>query len=456
MIRSLFAAIAVAGSLLAASTGASAQTPNRACSPTMGGTAVFTDVGAGGVHADAVRCLAHHGIAEGFGDGRFAPEAEISHAQMATFMKRALRSAGVVLAHPPATEQGFADLVGWRQDLRGNMEQLARMSPPVVRAESSDNFGPDRVVTRAEMADIVVAFLHHASERVDWPSRADRVRVNNRLAPVSRFTDLNEQPNHIRRAVDGLASLEVAHGVTATRFEPEQPVTRAQMAAFIARALAHTGIRYSPASTLEVEVQGIAYAALGGVPAVVGLPVVSQERPGVPVASRRVMVGFAPDDGLVTAGENAGIRGDVFTDTLGRGMVYLTRPADAAPLKQIVRLTVAGGGATAVTMYWGRAGLPSESGAAFLRWADIANDSLVIQKDSPETPPWVATYSLTDTFTVRDASQGSGPRVTDMAGFERALRDNLFSPRNRPPKRGIINWEPGAFGMRAWTLVISF
>ncbi|RMH69250.1 MAG: hypothetical protein D6683_16270, partial [Actinomyces sp.] len=86
--------------------------------------------------------------------------------------------------------------------------------PPV-----GDRYCPDRALTRAEMASLLVRALG--------------------LAPgPDRFVD-DEGSTH-EAAIDALAAAGITRGCNppvGDRYCPDQPVTRAQMAAFLHRAL---------------------------------------------------------------------------------------------------------------------------------------------------------------------------------------------------------------------------
>ena len=59
------------------------------------------------------------------------------------------------------------------------------------------------------------------------------------------FTDIRDLPHSTAQAVVNLFEMGVTTGTSSTRFSPGEPVTRAQMALFITRALAHTNARPS-------------------------------------------------------------------------------------------------------------------------------------------------------------------------------------------------------------------
>ena len=93
----------------------------------------------------------------------------------------------------------------------------------VIRAPGG-NFNPGGAVTRADMAEMLVAAFAHLSA----PDRVEGL-----------FTDTAGLTDGTVRAVEGIAAAEVSTGCAAAprRYCPNKTVTRAQMASFLARAV---------------------------------------------------------------------------------------------------------------------------------------------------------------------------------------------------------------------------
>ncbi len=85
-------------------------------------------------------------------------------------------------------------------------------------------FDPDGVVTRADMTEMMAA----AFGRITLP-----------LSAQGMFTDMEGQPDRVVRAAEALRTVGVTAGCRASplRFCPARPITRAQMASFLYRAL---------------------------------------------------------------------------------------------------------------------------------------------------------------------------------------------------------------------------
>ena len=133
---------------------------------------------------------------------------------MATFLTRALNLA-------PADTAGFAD-VDPASVHAANIDALAAAGITTgCTATPPLRFCPDQPVTRAQMATFLTRALNLAP------------------ADTAGFADVDPASVHAAN-IDALAAAGITTGCTATpplRFCPDQPVTRAQMATFLTRAL---------------------------------------------------------------------------------------------------------------------------------------------------------------------------------------------------------------------------
>ena len=174
----------------------------------------FTDDD-GSPFENAIEWLATSGVTKGCNpptNTRYCPDDPVTRAQMATFLTRALDL--------PAGSTTFSD-VGGDNPFRKAIASLADAgitrgcNPP-----SNTNFCPDEPVTRQQMA----AFLTRA---LGLPNGS------------SSFSDVaSDSP--FRKAIASLADAGITRGCNPpsnTRFCPDDPVTRGQMAAFLYRAL---------------------------------------------------------------------------------------------------------------------------------------------------------------------------------------------------------------------------
>ena len=119
-------------------------------------SAVFDDI-AGTTHQDAIVAVAGAGIASGFGDGTYRPNATVTRGQMAAFLTRGLQLEhdDVDLEEPP-----FSDVAGTIHE-----DAIAA----IVRVDIAGGFGdgtyrPDAEVTRGQMATFLARALDLPTE----------------------------------------------------------------------------------------------------------------------------------------------------------------------------------------------------------------------------------------------------------------------------------------------------
>ena len=181
----------------------------------------------------AADCLAYYGITKGTTAGLFAPDDVVSRWQMALFLVRAAGPAGIVL--PRAFPRGFTDLEQVGSGARDAINQLSALR--IMEGASASTFAPHAMVTRRQMAQFLAAFLK-AAPTGPGGSDVDDVKPDD-----DNFRDLGTVPFITSEDIRRLYEMGVTGGTTATTFSPEAPVSRAQMAVFITRMLAHTNAR---------------------------------------------------------------------------------------------------------------------------------------------------------------------------------------------------------------------
>ncbi len=155
--------------------------------------------------ADAINWLAQQGITTGCDTNRFCPNQPLTRAQMAAFLSRTLKLA-------PTPQDYFTD-----DNTSTFHDHINRLRESQITTGCDTNrFCPNQPVTRAQMA----AFLSRTLK----------------LAPTPQdyFTDDNTSAFHDH--INRLRESQITTGCDTNRFCPNQPVTRAQMAAFLYRA----------------------------------------------------------------------------------------------------------------------------------------------------------------------------------------------------------------------------
>ena len=187
----------------------------------------------GSVHEANIERITLWGITKGCEPGRFCPSKTVNRAQMAVFLLRAaeyLYGYGV----------GGLDAEVWFSDVAADAwyrySAMWAVENGVIRAPGG-NFDPGGAVTRADMAEMLVAAFDHLSA----PDRAEGL-----------FTDTAGLTDGAVRAVEGIAAAEVTTGCAAAppRYCPDKTVTRAQMASFLARAVQGGPCPHVPGATL--------------------------------------------------------------------------------------------------------------------------------------------------------------------------------------------------------------
>ncbi|MYJ11732.1 MAG: S-layer homology domain-containing protein [Gemmatimonadetes bacterium] len=251
---SMIAAGALVASVLAAGAGPAGAVTDRAdhttrlsaCVGDASADHMFVDVSQGHVFRDAINCIAYYGITQGTGDGTtYSPSQEVTRAQMAVFIARTAKAAGLDLGG--TANARFNDIDGTWQEAQDAINRLA--SNGVI--PSGGAFRPDDAITRAEMATFLVGLLVEVAPGVTKDSSgAILLGVSgSRSVADDRFPDTDDPE------IAAIYELGVTTGASAAEvqdrtkppldlnYEPDGTVDRGQMAAFITRALAHTSVR---------------------------------------------------------------------------------------------------------------------------------------------------------------------------------------------------------------------
>ena len=198
-------------------------------------SAGFTDLhGYSDEAQEAIDCLAHYDITHGrTSRDEFDPGGDVTRWQMALFLARAAGPAGILLPRPK--DQGFEDIGNLSASIQDAIEQLAVLG--IVKGTTGKTFSPHSGVTRRQMALFLARFLDRA------PVGEGGVDIEDVDPDDEEFSDLDDLSHTTVRAILRLFEMGVTTGTSDTRFSPDSPVTRAQMALFITRALAHTNAR---------------------------------------------------------------------------------------------------------------------------------------------------------------------------------------------------------------------
>jgi hypothetical protein len=159
------------------------------------------------VHESDIEEIARVGLTAGCGPALYCPGDGVTRAQMASFLVRTLRL-------PAVDSSPFEDIVGSIHE-----DDIAALAAAgITRGCTPTRYCPDDTVTRGQMASFLVTGFD----------------IDTDLG--SPFTDIDVSVH--RTDIERLDAAGITDGCTPTLFCPEEPVTRAQTASFLLRALA--------------------------------------------------------------------------------------------------------------------------------------------------------------------------------------------------------------------------
>lgn len=165
-----------------------------------------------------IDCVVAFRVAQGLGSRAFAPGQQVTRGQMASFLANVLEAAG--RTRPVTLPDRFRD--DDRSPHEGSIDWLAHLG--ILTGFGDGTSRPDAPVTREQLA----TFLNRVVAEVT----GSRLRGG-----ADRFEDDDRSPHEPN--IDALADAGIVAGIDRHRFGPGRPVTRGQMAAVLARLLAH-------------------------------------------------------------------------------------------------------------------------------------------------------------------------------------------------------------------------
>lgn len=122
----------------------------------------FTDVNSGAWYASAVATAVENGLIEGFADGEFRPNEQITRQQMSVLLVRGLKLAGAETpaGNPSAILAGFED----RSQIGAWAEEAAAIAVEsgLMKGRGNGSFAPEASSTRAEAATVLARMLRMA------------------------------------------------------------------------------------------------------------------------------------------------------------------------------------------------------------------------------------------------------------------------------------------------------
>jgi len=160
--------------------------------------------------------LIHYGIVNGYGDGTFRPDNNITRAEFSSLTATALEKIGYTLK----SSRGFADMEGhWAETV---VAKLAGSG--IVNGFEDGTFKPDMEITRGQAAIIATNMLSYCG-----------VEVRN----GEGFPDIVS--HYAEKHIKSLNAYGVVNGYTDGTFKPDNNITRGQAAMYIANCLTVLG-----------------------------------------------------------------------------------------------------------------------------------------------------------------------------------------------------------------------
>ena len=182
--------------------------------------AVFTDV-AGHWAEKEILDMYKRSIVEGVGDKLFLPEKNVTRAEFVAILARAL-------ALPASGEfKGiFTDVKA--DDWFAGVAESAR-NVGIISGYDDGSFAPNNIISRQEMAKILVAAANYLKIPVNIPEKPPE------------FQDAEEFDGWAEQAVAVVGAMGLMQGMNDNTFSPRSNVTRAQATVVVSRLLGLTG-----------------------------------------------------------------------------------------------------------------------------------------------------------------------------------------------------------------------
>lgn len=187
----------------------------------------FTDVKTSKWYYKDIRTVYEAGVMEGMTKMKFAPDDQMTRAQIVTvFYRLADRwetGLGKKLGFTDTKASAwYADYLGWA------------VSENIVSGYPEGDFRPNAPITRQELAKLVVVFLDYIIADVNGDSAVDS------------FADAKSFPKWSREYIEELRSTGLVKGDEAGRFNPEKTATRAELASLLASMLPYVEEALAP------------------------------------------------------------------------------------------------------------------------------------------------------------------------------------------------------------------
>ena len=184
----------------------------------------FSDIDNSG-YREGIEKAAAKGIINGYADGTFKPNAEITRAQFITMLYRVAGSPEVEIPEGKTEiELGFTDADTISDEYK--MAVAWGVQNGIIKGYEDDTFRPNQAISRAQMVTMLYRYL--SLEDV-WGAAPDE------LKKAYDFTDKDDIAAPFVEAVNVMANMGYIKGFADGHFGPNETVTRGQAATVFAR-----------------------------------------------------------------------------------------------------------------------------------------------------------------------------------------------------------------------------
>lgn len=187
----------------------------------------FTDIGNSG-YREGIELAAAAGIINGYADGTFKPNAQVTRAQFITMLYRAAGSPTVKIPEGKTEiELGFTDA-----DTISDAYKMAvawGVENGIIKGYEDNTFRPNQAISRAQMATMLYRYLVQK-----YGSAPDELKA------TYNFTDKDDIAAPFVEAVNVMANKGLLKGYADGHFGPDETATRGQAATILVRIFVDT------------------------------------------------------------------------------------------------------------------------------------------------------------------------------------------------------------------------
>ena len=184
----------------------------------------FSDIDNSG-YREGIEKAAAKGIINGYADGTFKPDAQVTRAQFITMLYRVAGSPEVEIPEGKTEiELGFTDADTISDEYKTAVAWGVQNG--IIKGYEDGTFRPNQAISRAQMATMLYRYL--TLEDV-WGAASDEMKA------TYDFTDKDDIAAPFVEAVNYMANMEFIKGFADGHFGPDETVTRGQAATVFAR-----------------------------------------------------------------------------------------------------------------------------------------------------------------------------------------------------------------------------